>query len=463
MKKLKVIGNDAVFSKTVVNEVEDVPSAVNLCDAAMVSVKVGYVGSRMYDALATTDRAVPLRYEITGNTHNTVVLFIAGNDRRFQRSGDVHMEIAYSTDGEMMRKVFDSNIFTYLSATEYALALHTDNAQKYLEGYVVRTADDEGMEVTESILPLGSYTTYREGEYNLIKAIREDADAHNGRLTRNRYKFAYIANNEIREFIFDVVNFSDVYNPDKEVNTPSVTLVRMSYDGHIEIAANVWLCDATEQHYYDADGNIVYLVGVYRKNLEDYNIIGTTGIFYCNWQWHDITDGMRTAYKYDIPTPPEHQTAALIAAFGDHLEGGASYYIRNADNITYSLYIYNGNELVLVDSGISSEPSTYVATKEDFERRISALERGVGQVTLLNLTDIDGADLWAEVYTLLSTAASGDGCMGTVLGLTPDGIHTLELSTEDDKVIVKYNTSSTIEYIEATPDGRKSESYIEFG
>lgn len=289
MKKLKVIGNDAVFSKTVVNEVEGVPGAVNLCDAAMVSVKVGYVGSRMYDATESTDKSVPLRYEITGNTHNTVVLFIAGNDRRFQRNGDVRMEIAYSTDGEMMRKVFDSNIFTYLSATEYALALHSDNAQKYLEGYVVRTADDEGMEVTESILPLGSYTTYREGEYNLIKAIREDADAHNGRLTRNRYKFAYIANNEMREFLFDVVNFSDVYNPDKEVNTPSVTLVRMSFDGHIEIAANVWLCDATEQHYYDADGNIVYLVGVYRKELEDYNIIGTRDVFYCNWEWHDIT------------------------------------------------------------------------------------------------------------------------------------------------------------------------------
>lgn len=207
------------------------------------------------------------------------------------------------------------------------------------------------------VVDLGLLETYREGEFELVKAIRADIDANHGLAKQNSYKFTTIDNeNCYVEYLFTVANFTDVY-PENATKTPSVTLYRQSVDGKMEVVENVWLCSDDEVYYLNSQDERVYLVGVYRESLQNYLGIDHPTAYSRKWVWRDLNEPRQTKFVIETPTAAEDQIAALEAAFQNNLSEDFTYLVKNIDGVTYSLYTW-ADEFNLVDASGIEEPTT---------------------------------------------------------------------------------------------------------
>lgn len=220
---------------------------------------------------------------------------------------------------------------------------------------------------------LGIFETYLAGEEALIKAIREDIDSNDGSASKINYKFTVddSATGCYIDWIFTVINFSDKYLVGR-TNTPSVTLIRQSIYGKIEVAENIWLCGWEEVSYVNEQSETVYLHGLYTQSGDTYYGIDS-GRYSVDWKWRDVNAPKQTKFVINDPTPTDDQITTLTLAFSNIVNDSERasecvFYIRNSDDTTYSLYSYDvsNSEFVLVSAEVEETPIPVVNDEIEF-------------------------------------------------------------------------------------------------
>lgn len=220
---------------------------------------------------------------------------------------------------------------------------------------------------------LGIFETYLAGEKALIKAIREDIDSNDGSVSKINYKFTVddSATGCYIDWIFTVINFSDKYLLGR-TNTPSVTLIRQSIYGKIEVAENIWLCGWEEVSYVNEQSETVYLHGLYTQSGDTYYGIDS-GRYSVDWKWRDVNAPKQTKFVINDPTPTDDQITTLTLAFSNIINDSERasecvFYIRNSDDTTYSLYSYDvsNTEFVLVSAEVEETPIPVVNDEIEF-------------------------------------------------------------------------------------------------
>ena len=220
---------------------------------------------------------------------------------------------------------------------------------------------------------LGIFETYLAGEEVLIKAIREDIDSNDGSASKINYKFTVddTATGCYIDWIFTVINFSDKYLVGR-TNTPSVTLIRQSIYGKIEVAENIWLCGWEEVSYVNEQSETVYLHGLYTQSGDTYYGIDS-GRYSVDWKWRDVNAPKQTKFVINDPTPTDDQITTLTLAFSNIISDSERasecvFYIRNSDDTTYSLYSYDvtNSEFVLVSAEVEETPIPVVNDEIEF-------------------------------------------------------------------------------------------------
>ena len=220
---------------------------------------------------------------------------------------------------------------------------------------------------------LGIFETYLAGEQALIKAIREDIDSNDGSASKINYKFTVddSATGCYIDWVFTVINFSDKYVLGR-TNTPSVTIIRQSIYGKIEVAENIWLCGWKEVSYTNEQSETVYLHGLYTQDGDTYYGIDS-GRYSVDWKWRDVNAPKQTKFVINDPTPTDDQITTLTLAFSNIVNDSERasecvFYIRNSDDTTYSLYSYDvsNSEFVLVSAEVEETPIPVVNDEIEF-------------------------------------------------------------------------------------------------
>ena len=220
---------------------------------------------------------------------------------------------------------------------------------------------------------LGIFESYLLGEKALVNAIRDDIDSNDGSASKINYKFTVDDNGTgcYIDWIFTVINFSDKYVSGR-TNTPSVTLIRQSIYGKIEVAENIWLCGWEEVSYVNEQSETVYLHGLYTEDGDTYYGIDS-GRYSVDWKWRDVNAPKQTKFVINDPTPADDQITTLTLAFSSIVNDSERasecvFYIRNSDDTTYSLYSYDvsNSEFVLVSAEVEETPIPVVNDEIEF-------------------------------------------------------------------------------------------------
>lgn len=272
---------------------------------------------------------------------------------------------------------------------------------------------------------LGVFSSYLEGEQALVNAIRADIDKNNGLETRAYYKFTLqdTATMCMIDWVFTVINFSDIYREGGN-NTPSVTLIRQSISGKIEVAENIWLCGWEEVSYVNEQSQTVYLHGLYTEDGDTYYGIDS-GRYSVDWKWRDVNAPKQTKFVINDATPTDDQITTLTLAFSSIVNDSERasecvFYIRNSDDTTYSLYSYDisNSEFVLVSAEVEETPIPVLNDEIEFitDSKISEItNHEVNQYTdwIPNTLFDSHVSKYINYYTNVSAGNHTDLCNKT--------------------------------------------------